>query len=210
MSLLTAGRAQEAMMVLQGALGIVKNAVNQHDEAISQGLPIVNDKSDLEKSDFAIRESSVALTTLESSQGYLYNRPLLLGEPGTDDLEGVLSLYSAVILFNLALTSHVMGHSNKENSFKRATVLYKMSIQLLMNCSTLGATPMVLALLALNNKANIHYDYCNYNQATSCLNEISRILQLSDYAYATLPESDIEGLLLNIMILERPSGAKAA
>lgn len=205
--LLLSGDCQGAMATFQDALSSIKQVVND-DEAVLQDTV----KSTLPKEAcFAIRESTSKLPFLENGISYVYDRPLLLDLPTSEDLDAVLALYSASILFNLALSCHMLGRLGKESAFKRATVLYRMSMQLLQNCSASASnTPALLSLFALNNRAQIHYECCDYNQSTFCLKEMSRIMANATYLYTVLPERDIEGLLLNVMLLERPSAAQAA
>lgn len=235
-SLLVAGELQVAMMSFQDALATIKHAVNDtQDEDYEQlghasdstttkrpGTPHptawIDDEEEEEEEleqrcEFSIREcpASVPIKSV-GQQGYVYDRPLLLGAPSSnDDVETLLSLYSAVILFNLALACHWMGrHRGREPAARRALVLYRMSMQLLMSCAQVGTMPVVLALLALNNRANIHYEYCDYQQTATCLQEMSKILTDDEFLCSSLPETDVEGLLLNVILLETPTAAKAA
>ena len=189
--------------------------------------------------------------------------------PSSPGFECVLSFYSASILFNLALSCHHVGLVNgREGALRRATMLYKMCSQLLLNCETsnsglasagydngssspsenddegvdpmdtstssaasaasayssaasssssssstgeLGTAPLILALLALNNRAQIHYETCEYAESSSCLRQISKIMtDQSQFVYGNLPDCDVEGLLLNVMLLEAPTAAHAA
>lgn len=225
------GHPQRSMAAFQDALSCIKHAVNDEfarsEPPTTTAVPQPTAASSRTSSPTrptppsytTTTESSCGLTELGAGCTYIYGRPILLEEPSqAHNLECVLSFYSASILFNLALACHHVGITNgRESALNRATLLYKMSIQLLHNCQTstgssseLGTAPAVLSLLALNNRAQIHYETCDYVQSSTCLSQMSRILHNSDFLYGALPEDDVEGLLLNVMLLETPSAAHAA
>jgi hypothetical protein len=68
----------------------------------------------------------------------------------------------------------------------------------------------VLTLLALNNKAQIHYDQCEYIQSGHCMKTISDIMGRIRGLHSTLNHEDFEGLLFNMMLLSTPTAAQAA
>jgi hypothetical protein len=62
----------------------------------------------------------------------------------------------------------------------------------------------------LNNKAQIHYDQCEYIQCVDCLQEVPMIMGSVEGVHSTLSQKDIQGLLLNVMLLNTPTAAQAA
>lgn len=207
-SLLIAGDTKGAMGAFQAALATVKEVVNLCDDHFESE----KDSRATDSVVSLIQESNANLPGLKTGESYLYDRPLLLETPTAGDLDTVLTLYSAVILFNLALSCHQLGHRGKDSALKRAAVLYRMSMQLLYNCPNCGTTPALLSLLALNNRAQIHYEYCDFQQSSHCLKEMTKVMLVPDAKclYTALPETDVEGLLLNVMLLEPPTAAQAA
>jgi hypothetical protein len=68
----------------------------------------------------------------------------------------------------------------------------------------------LLTLLALNNKAQIHYDQCGYVQSIDCMGQISEITGSVHWLHSALNHEDIEGRMLNVMILSTPTAVHAA
>lgn len=210
-ALLTSGDSQGAMAAFQISLASIKQLVNfAEDEDEEESSSDIGFSQGTPKGTIAIHESTAGLPMLISPYSYVYDRPLLLQPPQCQDLDAILAMFSAIILFNLALTCHSAGCTGRESALKRATVLYRMSIQLLQNCATCGSAPLILSILALNNRAQIHYEHCDYVQSKHCLKEMSRVMLDTQSLYTALPEKDVEGLLLNVMLLETPTAAQAA
>jgi len=217
--LLVNQKPQEAMLAFQDALASIKNAVNdEHVEAPSSESISSSEQIPIEpiKSVLSIQASTTSAGLSAMACTYVYDKPIVLQETSmSNDQESMLTFYSAAVLFNLALACHQVGRNGKESALKRAALLYRMSSQLLQNCQAngvtgLGATPVILSLLALNNRAQIHYEHCDYGVSSQCLREMSRVLTDAHFLYSALPEADVEGLLLNVMLLEAPSAAQAA
>jgi hypothetical protein len=72
------------------------------------------------------------------------------------------------------------------------------------------ASTTILTLLALNNKAQIHYDQCEYAQSIDCMQNVSKIMGSGRGLTSTLRHKDIWGLLFNVMLLSTPVAAHAA
>ena len=205
--LLVAGHSQDAMDTFQSALSGIK-------EIVSDESPTFDDEdasmSDTPTQHRLISESPLILQALQTDQSFVYNKPLVIEEiEAVDDIDSTLALLSAAILFNLALCCHQIGRAGQEKALKRASVLYRMSLQLLQNCDANECTT-VICLLALNNRAQIHYELCDYSQSGHCLKQISKIMHDDMNLHESLNASDLEGLLLNVMLQDPPSAARAA
>jgi hypothetical protein len=207
-NLLFSDHPQEAMNAFQGALAGIKEIVSD------EGPHLDSESSSMSMSpaDSLIRESPKRLHALQNDQSFIYNRPLVIDntvDVDCGDLDATLALLSATILFNLALCCHNIGRSGQEKALKRASVLYRMSLQLLQNCEASDCTT-IICLLALNNRAQIHYELCDYSQSVHCLKQISKIMHDDVHLHESLNAADLEGLLLNVMLQEPPSAARAA
>jgi hypothetical protein len=111
----------------------------------------------------------------------------------------------------LALASHLEGRLGSEKSLKKAALLYSMTVQLLARFAMPdGISASMLTLLALNNEAQIHYDQCEYIQSVDCMAAISKMMDGIHGIYSTLNPKDVEGLMLNVMLLNVPTAAHAA
>jgi hypothetical protein len=90
-------------------------------------------------------------------------------------------------------------------------VLYGLVAQLFSSCTmpeNLSTT--ILTLLALNNKAHIQYDLCEYAQSDDCVKQISKIMGSVHELHLALSSKDVEGLMCNAMLLITPTAAHAA
>jgi hypothetical protein len=205
--LLVAGHSQEAMNSFQNALAGIKEVVSDQNPRFDCEASM-----SLAPTQRLISESPLILQALQTDQSFVYNRPLVIEEVtavAIDDLDSTLALLSAAILFNLALCCHQVGGAGQEKALKRASVLYRMSLQLLQNCEANECTT-VICLLALNNRAQIHYELCDYSQSGHCLKQISKIMHDDIRLHESLNAADLEGLLLNVMLQDPPSAARAA
>jgi tetratricopeptide (TPR) repeat protein len=202
---LVEGHSQDAMNAFQSALAGIKEIVSDDNANFdSEGSMSVSPTQRF------ISESPLIIESLQTDQSFVYNRALVIEEiVSFDDLDSTLALLSAAILFNLALVCHQSGRSGQEKALKRASVLYRMSLQLLQNCEANECTT-VICLLALNNRAQIHYELCDYSQSGHCLKQISKIMHDDLRLHESLNAADLEGLLLNVMLQDPPSAARAA
>jgi hypothetical protein len=206
--LLVSGDSSGAMSSLKMAMNILKEAVyGGAKEAPSfDGL-----NQAIEEAALPIAESFLTVPGLQGMPCYVYDHGIMIARPTDEESDEMLSLYSAIVLFNMALTSHHEGRLGRETSLKRASLLYGMTVQILSgNIVPDNVSANILTLLALNNKAQIHYDQCEYLQCVDCLKELPRILGSVQAIHSTLSKEDIQGLLLNVMLLNCPTAAQAA
>jgi hypothetical protein len=203
--LLVTGDSSGAMTSFKMAMAILKEAMI--NETCEDGQDQASEEAAL-----AICQSPLTVPGLQGMPCYVYDRGIMItrttNEQTSDDM---LSLYSAIVLFNMALTSHHEGRLGRELSLKRASLFYSMTVQILNgNTKPDDTSATILTLLALNNKAQIHYDQCEYIQCVDCLEEASIIMGGVQAIHSALGQEDIEGILLNVMLLKTPTAAQAA
>jgi hypothetical protein len=202
--LLVSGDSVRAMRSFQTGLSLLKEAANE----VETETICVTSSQEVK---LPICESTSSVPGLEGLHCYVYDHGIMITDTTNGDSDEMLSLFSAILLFNLALASHLEGRLGSEKSLKKASMLYSMTLELLTSApmpDDMSAT--VLILLALNNKAQIHYDQCEYSDAGDCLKEISNIMCSVQGLHSTLNHKDVEGLLLNVMLLNAPTAAQAA
>jgi tetratricopeptide (TPR) repeat protein len=205
--LLVSGEFFQAMQSFQSALNLLKEAANEVERNRCPGMYASSEESTL-----ALCQSTLTIPGLRGMHYYVYDRGIMITDATHGESDEMLSLYSAIVVFNFALTSHHReGRLGSEKLLKKATVLYDMALQILTSApmpNDLSAS--ILILLALNNKAQIHHDQCQYTESSACLTQISAIVgDVYDLHYA-LCRKDFEGILLNVMLLSAPTAAKAA
>jgi hypothetical protein len=196
------------MRAFQSAVGILKVAVHEAEKDAYIGM----DES-FEDVSLPFCESTSTVSGLQGLHGYVYDHGIMiLGNVSNEATEATISLYIAIVLFNLALASHCQGTAlGRAKLLKKASVLYSLVAQLLNRCVMPEDTSTtILTLLALNNKAQIHCDQCQYAESVSCIKSVSLIINSDRGLHSALNHEALEGLLLNVMLLRTPSGAQAA
>jgi hypothetical protein len=207
--LLVSGKSSRAMKAFQSAVGLLKNAV--HD-AESPPTSCCDMDQSCDDASLPFCESASTVSGLQDLQCYVYNHGIMISNNVNRGTEEMISLSIAIVLFNLALASHCEGTAlGRDKQLKKASVLYGLTVQLLSRCEMpVDASTTILTLLALNNKAQIHYEQCEYVQSVDCMQNISTIMGGCRGLHSALSHEDLEGLQLNVMLLSTPSAAQAA
>jgi hypothetical protein len=203
--LLVAGDSSSAMTSLKRAMRIFKEAVSR-TTSCSTGMDLSSEKAALP----FFCESTFAVPGLHDMDFYTYDHGIMLTT--NEESDEMLTLYSAIVLFNLALASHQQGRLlGHEKALKKASLLYSVTAKILSG-STMSEdmSATILTLLALNNKSKIHCDQCEHSQSVDCLKTISKIMDSVQVLHFILNQKDLKGLLLNTMLLDVPTAAQAA
>jgi hypothetical protein len=205
--LLLSGEAAKAIIVFERAVGLLKKAVHEAETISFIGMDQSCDCTSL-----LFSESISTIPGLNCLHCYVYDHGIVIPGNSNEETQVMITLYIAIVLFNLALASHCEGTAfGRAKSLKKASVLYSLAGQLLARCKMLNiASTTTLTLFALNNKAQIHYDHCEYAQQIDCIKYISRILCSGRVVHSAQNHKGVEGLLLNVMLLSAPSAAQAA
>jgi hypothetical protein len=195
------------MIAFQSALSLLKDA---HEADTTPCIEMKNISCDDVPLPFY--ESTSTIPALQGLHCYVYNHGIMILNNVNADTDETLSLYIAIVLFNSALASHSKGTAlGQDKSLMKASMLYSLVGNFLNSCTMLEDTSTaILALLALNNKAQIHYYQCEYVQSIDCMNQISTIMDSVCGLHSALNRKDIEGLMLNMMLLSTPTAAQAA
>jgi hypothetical protein len=207
--LLVAGDSVSALESLQSAQKLLKEALFELETTSCSGMMTLSN----EEETLPFFESPAALPGLGDTEFYLYDHGIhMITNTTNGESEEMLSLYSVIVLFNLALVFHHDGRLGREQSLKTAALLYGMVVQLLARSTMpddISAT--ILTLLALNNKAQIHYDQCEYIQSIDCMIIVADIiLDSAQGLRSALNPKDVEGLMMNIILMNVPAAAPAA
>jgi tetratricopeptide (TPR) repeat protein len=206
--LLVSGESARAMKVFQSALSLLKKADQEAETTSCTEMNILCDDASV-----PFYESTSTVSGLQDLHCYVYDHGIMISENVNGNTNETLSLYIAVVVFNSALASHSDGMAlGREKSLTKASVLYNLVAQLLTRCTMpeVATFTTILTLLALNNKAQIYYDRCEYAQAVDCMKEIVNIIGSVRGLHSVLNGTDFDGLLLNVMILSTPTAAQAA
>jgi hypothetical protein len=208
--LLVKGESSRAMKVLQSAVGLITTAVNK--TGTTSSCTKMDQFCD-EDASLPFYESTSTVSGLQDLHCYVYNHGIMIAPDNVNgETEVMLSIKTAVVIFNLALASHCEGTAlGRDKLLKKASVLYSLVVRLLSRCAMpMDASTTILTVLALNNQAQILYDQCEYVQSVDCMQNMSTIMGGCRGLHSALNPEDIQGLQLNVMLLSIPSGAQAA
>jgi hypothetical protein len=143
---------------------------------------------------------------------YIYHQAISFS---TDKLPSTIGdfahICSAVIMFNMALAYHRVGlvASNKTCS-NRAISLYNLTLRLLKHYD-FGGTAGVIKLASMNNLLQLRYERGEYALARQGLVFLSEgVKQVTKTGQGKLKDSDLKGLITNIMFLKNIQVAPAA
>jgi hypothetical protein len=204
--LLVSGDFSRATRSLTRALSILKEAVKETGTTSCTGMNTSSEEAEL-----PFCESTLAIPGLKDMHFYVYDHGIMLTGTANGENGDLLPLYSAAILFNLALASHhearLHGHAK---AFKKASLFYNVTVGILNSSVADDMSVTLLKLLALNNKSQIHNDQCDYIQSVDCLKAISGIMGSVADLSSILNEEDVKGLMLNTVLLSVPTAAQAA
>lgn len=211
--LIVQGEHVRATTAFQTALALMKRAstpFGPRDPDNQEGI----DAIDHSHSFHALRGQFDSKTDFEQDYENIYRIPFVIEENITPDDYLFLPLFSAVILFNLGLCCHEEALMGKESYLRRASRIYRMCLQLLENVSQhcpSAAVVAVVAVAALNNKAEIHFDLCEYMESKECRVVISRLFASTQVdTYAAMETNALECIFRNALMVDLPSAAKAA
>jgi hypothetical protein len=194
------------MKSLQSARKLLKEAANEVETTSCSGRTLSNEEVMM-----PFCESPATIPGLEGTEFYVYDHGIMITGTTNGESKEMLSLYNAILLFNIALVVHREGIlRHEEKNLKKAALLYGMTLQLLAR-STMpdDMSAPISTLFALNNKAHIQYGQCEYIQSVDSMQAISRIMDGVHGLHNTLNPDDVVGLMLNVMVLNVPTAAQA-
>jgi hypothetical protein len=211
--LVLSGDNKNGVVSFQNALA----AMQQGAVGIEQSSSSETTSSDASELRILLPDNAASLIDIQQDSNFVYDLPFLLQIGNDDTLDDLrVSLYIATLLFNLALGFHKRGRQGQSKALQRAATFYQMSLQLLEEpLLKQSPTASFLAMVALNNKANCHWDICDYNLSHSCAAELYYLLsrKMTEMLRDELPPPGVlDSLLLNSsMIIENlPTAAQAA
>jgi hypothetical protein len=168
--LLLSGESARAIQAFQFALCLLKRASVNEAKTLSC-TPETNASCDDASLPFS--ESISTVSGLQGLLGYVYDHGIMISDNTINgQTEVMISLFIVIVLFNLALASHSQGTAlGREKLLKKASLLYSLAMQFLTRCiMPEDASTTILTLLALNNKAQIHFttSASTLNLSTAC------------------------------------------
>jgi hypothetical protein len=126
--------------------------------------------------------------------------------------ESHVNFYAAAVVFNAALVHHRQGQKGDATSITRAQKLYDTALRLIDGNGCLNRTALIVKLAAINNLSRIHFDCGDYKLARQGMGHISSLMmRISGTCnQAVFQETDVQSLLLNVLLLKAPEFPPAA
>ena len=217
--------AQAARLNNQGVAALLEGddkaavaALTQSINIMKQELSNVTEDNDTTKSaPFSSDDCENSSTTVElpgfhvTQDSYIFADAINIPEHG-DQTVVDLQIYSAAVIFNLALAVHREGNtSGNASSMAKAQKLYLMVLEVLNDQYMNSRVAVIVKLAAINNLSQIRFDCGEYELAREGLAHLSTFMRTSDNTSdAMLEEPKIQDLLVNVLLLKAPVIAPAA
>jgi hypothetical protein len=198
-SLLGTGDDQQAVSVFTTSLLALQRLIGTSENAPLSKVPEYS-------VDFAAAvPAKNALQHLEGSSYFIYNRPLSITLSSNADIQ----LYSACTILNLAMAYHRQAKKTcNQTCLTKAESMYEMIITLLK--SRMDDTSLSVRIIAVNNLSEIHYENGRFEQSREELQWLSSIIHHGGTKLDFFDQSDLNRLLLNVLILLTPPQAAGA
>jgi tetratricopeptide (TPR) repeat protein len=218
-TLIASGQISEGIGALQRALLGIKQATLSSENNIANTDLKDGEASNNRSPLYNITEShqdTVSDLNQSQSQNFVYSRSFELDLMDSKILDdSMISLCSATVLFNLALSYHQQGLQGKGTLLQKALLFYQLSLQVLALEPVLQEEPaaLILIIVALNNKANCHCELCDYDQYLVTIEEMADMLYGNwSEVEETLQSDVVQALELNSaeMFKQPPTVAKTA
>ena len=155
---------------------------------------------------------TVEIQSMESSDTIVFNQAIRIpADVSLTVSEFEVDIYSCAVIFNLALVHHFEASSGADADayLMKAEKLYSMALQLLDKTSLTVHTALIVKLACINNLSQIRYAKGDYKNAREGLSQVSAFIRQPSNQ-AVLEEPEIQGLLMNVLLLKAPRVAAAA
>jgi hypothetical protein len=169
------------------------------------------------QSSFCLETCRRRAGSLVPGQYFVYNRSLLLSivskVSDLDELSAIILTASVSMIFNMAIAWHEFGQLTcNETYLAKAGQLYDIVLSILDSNNSIPGDESfaVMNCLVLNNRAQLHYEQCDYVQSERCVDGIRYLLLSTDVLEAYLDVEEVDEMRMNIVYLQPPTVAHAA
>jgi hypothetical protein len=143
------------------------------------------------------------------SSFFVYDEPLLFSTEKQEDSLENLAFYRCVALFNLALVCHLRSYNVDSWSVYKALHFYELSLACSKDCAN-HANCLEVAAAALNNKASIYFEFCEFATARMVLDTLLVMMIFTHGRPLEFEEKNTQGILFNLYMLRMPTSARTA
>lgn len=153
-------------------------------------------------------DSNIILRNYNNSAFFVYDEPLLF-VPETQLNWSFLAFYKAVLLFDIALVLHKKSNCVDAWSVYRALHFYELSLEYCNDCPN-HPSCLEISAAALNNKAHIYFEHCEYPTARTVLDALLVTMIFTHGRPLEFEEKNTQGVLFNLYMLRMPTSAQTA
>ena len=152
---------------------------------------------------------TVEIPDMDSSDEHheVFNQAIHIPCDG-DESDLDIHVYSAAVIFNLALSHHRQGLHGNLVSQAKALKLYNMVLKVLDDSMFQFRTAVMVKLATINNLAQIQFANGNYEEAKDGVYHLASFLRIANGD--VLAEPQVQGLLMNVLMFRAPKVAAAA
>jgi tetratricopeptide (TPR) repeat protein len=143
-----------------------------------------------------------------NSAFFVYDEPLLF-VPETHVTDSYLAFYKAVLLFNIGLVLHRKSNCVDAWSVYRALHFYELCLTCCKDCED-HPSCLEISAAALNNKAHIYFEHCEYSTARMVLDNLLVTMIFTHGRPLEFEEENTQGILFNLYMLRMPTSAQTA
>jgi hypothetical protein len=201
---LVEGDEHQAIESLMKTVKMMKQLLSKPGTTIQL---LKSDDSDDGNSSCFIDFTTVEVPDKSSGESFFFRQAIKMPCDVDGDSPLDIYIYSAAVIFNLALAHHVQAHRSKSCMIK-AEKLYATIMKLLDDRVGNVQPAVVLKLACINNMSYIRYEHGNFDQAWEGLSELSALLKKTDKVL--LEGTKMQRLLMSVLLLKDPHVAPAA
>jgi hypothetical protein len=203
-SLLAGGEEELAITIFKSALALMKSGICGHhieEDAHETSLDT--------SSESVLHVSPVTFPCPALVEDYfIYSHALRVRSSGCSQKD--MDFLSSVIIFNMALLYNIRGiRANSSSLQNRGLQLYGMSLGLMENLASKCLDSILLRVVCLNNMSQITFNQGDFEKARLMLNHLQYLMSRNPRTNV-FDENEVQGFMLNVMLMHPPTAAQAA
>jgi hypothetical protein len=219
---LEANNVSEAMQAFQNSILAIKHA--------SQVLPSkfhnpMKQFQELPTGMLSVKETMCpiyfgkSVSGLQNALYYTFDRAIILRPPSPqmidDEIESYIHFTTMVVLFNLALTTHVSAIKyGRSYALEHAIKLYFLVETMTNDVFDDGNIGDLMKWLTMNNAASLHFELCDYENFAIDLQYLQKLFNddanVERFTTILFETEELTELTLNIFYFNAPIAAHAA
>jgi tetratricopeptide (TPR) repeat protein len=212
-ALLLERRDEEAVPFFSQSLGLIKSRIGNYTD---KPMSMSSTASSTGEDKASLHEATFALPNFEDARSFLYMEAFTFSADCEDRLinESNSHVYSAVVLFNLALVYHRQGKTHgKAACLVKAERMYEIVNRLLLldsEADNQATTALHVKLATLNNLSLLQHEQHNYESAQTGFQlllawTIRSAPTINSMIYSSQQMMDVHAMLLNVLFGSVPS-----